>query len=270
MKNTTYVSNQFKQTRDMFASATGMTESISYEEWATLPTDLKAAALFVNFYDQITLAWYKTKGEHTYEEDGVDEAMHICSKLCGLSTKQNDVMKAACGCAITAATFKPAYMFNAIRNAFSSLNYERKSTRSQYQHPDDEITVQGQYFVGSTGDEEDIFACFSNGETMQEGFERKEFWAVIENLDIKAQDAIEKLMDLDDKIRVARNELTKASAAMLKVNPEDTDAYAKAEKRKADRAADLEKRLTAREKFARTNAKLIATLQGNLASFSMA
>lgn len=50
---------EFHNTRNVFINLTGYTEPLSYEEWLEKPDSLKAAYLFVQFYNEITLAWDK-------------------------------------------------------------------------------------------------------------------------------------------------------------------------------------------------------------------
>lgn len=49
---------EFLETKKTFMSVfSGMKFPISYEQWNNLSSDLKAAALYVNFYDYITWTW---------------------------------------------------------------------------------------------------------------------------------------------------------------------------------------------------------------------
>lgn len=49
----------FRDTFNMFLEFTHYTRPLSYEEWKEFPEDRKAALLFVQFYNEITLAWDK-------------------------------------------------------------------------------------------------------------------------------------------------------------------------------------------------------------------
>lgn len=269
MKN---ISSQFKQTRDLFAQFTGISGSISYEDWATKPEDMKAAILFVNFFDQITLAWYKEQGEHTYEEDAVDEAVHICSKLCGRSVKQVrdikdkegnilgvDLSKTDCGCAINKNTFTPAYIFNAMRNAFSSLNYERTLVRSTYRHPDDVKAnlpyCQNQYFKDVNGDEQDIFSTVGDMNTPDVEFERKEFWMAMEDkMSTQTEELLKKLMSMDDKIVEKRHAAAKEQNKV----------------KKAEKLLELKRAEIRRDKYRAAHAKAIMALQNSMNQFANA
>jgi len=140
-----YYVSQFKQTQQMFGNYLGESTQLTYDDWYNAPDDCKAPLLYTNFYDQITLAWYKVGGVHTYEEEAVSEALAMCNFLCGLQVKERGRVSEV---KINRSTFTKSYIYNVMRNAFSSLNYERKATDSTYVHQDAAkrgyITVVGQ------------------------------------------------------------------------------------------------------------------------------
>ena len=70
----------FYQTRDMFKEFIGVDTPLAYSTWMELDPDKKAAALFVNFFDQITLAWYKVKSFYAVDEDGVSTCLQYLQK----------------------------------------------------------------------------------------------------------------------------------------------------------------------------------------------
>lgn len=72
--------NQFKETYNNIATAIGYTKPLSYSEWVQLPDEYKAGALFVQFYEQITLAYLKTKTDAAIEEECVSEVLAYLTK----------------------------------------------------------------------------------------------------------------------------------------------------------------------------------------------
>lgn len=71
----------FYDARNLFIEQTRYTEPLSYEEWKAKPEDLKAALLFVQFFDQITLAWDKANTLNFIEsEEGVETMMQYLQK----------------------------------------------------------------------------------------------------------------------------------------------------------------------------------------------
>lgn len=72
--------NEFAITRELFISYLNYTSPVSYEQWLETADDSKAAVLFVQFYDQITLAWFKLKSIYSTEADGVAEVLQYLQK----------------------------------------------------------------------------------------------------------------------------------------------------------------------------------------------
>lgn len=72
--------NQFIETKNMFENAIGVKYPLTYEGWLAVRDELKAAALYVQFFDEITLAWSKAKSNFTSDEDGVSTVMQYLIK----------------------------------------------------------------------------------------------------------------------------------------------------------------------------------------------
>jgi len=81
MSNST-VRTPFYETRNLFINYLGYSRPLSYDEWKILPSEDKAAALFVQFFEQITYAWYKqdTFLRYSTDEDGVSTALQYLQK----------------------------------------------------------------------------------------------------------------------------------------------------------------------------------------------
>lgn len=87
--------------------------STSYDEWIQLPDDLKAAALFVIFYDKITLVRIKTY-IHTVSDD--DAVSMVCDKLVSITPKIVE----------DARMFSPSFMYTAIKNVLGEPLRQKK------------------------------------------------------------------------------------------------------------------------------------------------
>ena len=76
------VRTPFYETRSLFTNYLGYSKPLSYDEWNTLPSEDKAAALFVQFFDEITYAWYKqdTFLRYSTDEDGVSTVLQYLQK----------------------------------------------------------------------------------------------------------------------------------------------------------------------------------------------
>lgn len=72
--------HEFKEAKERYESAIGKKAPITFDEWFSLPDSHKAAALFINFYNQITLAWTKAKADFTEDEDGLSIIMQYLMK----------------------------------------------------------------------------------------------------------------------------------------------------------------------------------------------
>lgn len=72
--------NQFKETLNRFKPALVELDYSTYWEWMLIPDDLKAVALYVQFYDAVTLAWSKTQKPFIEEEAAVSTLMQYLIK----------------------------------------------------------------------------------------------------------------------------------------------------------------------------------------------
>lgn len=72
--------NQFKETYNNIVDAIGYTEPLSYDDWVALPDEHKVGALFVQFYEQIYLAWLKTRTDAAIQEECVSEVLAYLTK----------------------------------------------------------------------------------------------------------------------------------------------------------------------------------------------
>lgn len=61
--------NEFYETKARYVSATNCEYPLSFESWLELPDDMKAAALYVNFFETIILAYIKSTATCVDEED---------------------------------------------------------------------------------------------------------------------------------------------------------------------------------------------------------
>lgn len=100
--------SDFYVTREMFANYIQYTAPLSYEEWLNTADDLKAAVLYCQFFDQITLAWYKIKTSYSTEADGVAEVLQYLQK--NVEFIKNDAKR-----------FTPAYIYRIVSNCLICL-----------------------------------------------------------------------------------------------------------------------------------------------------
>lgn len=74
------VSNQFYQTRNMFKEACGWEHPLTYDDWMKVSDDMKAAILYIQFFDQVTLAWSRLRTPAAVEEECVSEVLMYLQK----------------------------------------------------------------------------------------------------------------------------------------------------------------------------------------------
>ena len=96
----------FAQTKNMFDAACQhkVDASTTWKEWMNLDPDLRAAALFVIFYQQISLARVKAYAEFVSDEDAVSD---VVTKLLFITPKVE----------ADSALFTPAYIYTVIYKA---------------------------------------------------------------------------------------------------------------------------------------------------------
>ena len=213
--------NQFQMTREMFAEAmTAYQFPMTYEEWMNVPDDYKCAALFINFYDTITLAWQKQKVYFLEDEDAV--SMIIQYLLKNVDKIKEDPKR-----------YKEAYIFTVAARAI--IGFVRPMARQEYYD-----NYQGQYFDTPDGGEKDIFEII---EDKIDRFDQEKFCTIMANLSgeefelamiiISARPLtsreMNKYADVYDKLREAFAEYQEIPESCAKVSDnhtEMTESYA--------------------------------------------
>ena len=119
MANST-VRTPFYETRNLFINYLGYSRPLSYDDWKVLPSEDKAAALFVQFFDQITYAWYKqdTFLRYSTDEDGVSTVLQYLQK--NVSILEKDPKK-----------FTAAYIYRVSYNCLYCLCHDIKIAKER-------------------------------------------------------------------------------------------------------------------------------------------
>ena len=153
--------NQFAKTKEMFANATStFAYPLTYETWMSIPKDYKCAALFVNFYYQIVLAWQKQKTYFLEDEDAVSVIIQYLLK---------NVEKIEAD----ASRFKAAYIFTVSCNAI--IGFTRPMNRQEYYD-----YYQSEYFDDNNGEEKSIFDTIADD---PDSIDKEHFNTIIASLD---------------------------------------------------------------------------------------
>lgn len=179
---------QFHQTKVMFREFSGYTRPLTYDEWMKAPDECKAAILYVQFYDQITLAWMKTKSVYTDINDGVSEVLQYLNK--NVEKIKNDGKR-----------FTPAYIYKVAYNCLSCLSWNDPDLNRRCRVYQNEVSN----IVGYGEDELDLFNTIIDDEDDRDSkFDldgRREYllkatqlWDIVEEMGTKAKIVVAKLL----------------------------------------------------------------------------
>ena len=181
----TYATNEFNETRKLFIESIGYEQPLTYDLWMDIPADLKSAALFVEFYDQITLAWYKTKSFYTEDADGVSTMMQYLQK--NVSVIENDRER-----------FSPAYIYRVAYNCLYCICHDIKKDRDRYENETSNI-------VHNDGEELDLFDTVKQDSDFLQMILKDNFWQECYKLGPKVEKVINYLLNDGSKLGINKS-----------------------------------------------------------------
>lgn len=166
----------FKAAYNLFRNSLHYEGPITWEEWVACSQDTKSAWLYCQFYDQITLAWYKAKCLYGEDEEGVETVLQYLEKNVKLiESKKNK--------------FTSAYIYRVAYNCLYCICHDRKIDQDRY------ALEMSNIVSTSDGDEVDLFdTVTSNVEDIMYDQAKDEFWKIIDGLDEKGQKFIERIL----------------------------------------------------------------------------
>lgn len=180
--------NQFKETFNLFKASLTVESYSNYDEWVLIPDNLKAVALYVVFYEQITLAWMKTRKPFMEEETAISTLMQYLLK--NVPIIESDEKR-----------FTPAYLYKVAFNAFYPLGKIKRDI-SEFEHrasPYMTVNVQMldlDYEPDNPQYRESAFIDLRVDTTeISTLIEREEFWKLIESTDMDTKEVIECLIN---------------------------------------------------------------------------
>ena len=175
---------QFQQAKIRFREFADYEKPLTYEEWMEAPDECKAAILYVQFYDQITLAWNKTHSVYSDINDGVSEVLQYLNK--NVEKIKADKRR-----------FTPAYIYKVAYNCLYCLCRDMNRYRRVYDNECSNI-------VGYGEDELDLFDTLVDEEKSEAQFETDKalaylatstkFWDIIESMGTKTKLVVAKLL----------------------------------------------------------------------------
>ena len=157
-----------------------------------IPHNLKAAALYVNFYQEITLAWKKYQLPHIEEETAVSTVIQYLIK--NVDIIENDKRR-----------YTPNYIYQLAKNAIYPLgriqcNIEYYRRRCSWYDSDDAIFTL--WTLGDMGDNNFEPWCsekvVDNTDVLDQVIERgysDAFWEVVRNLNDEESDLIDRIVN---------------------------------------------------------------------------
>lgn len=179
---------QFFQTKVRFREFSNYEKPLTYEEWMAAPDECKAAILYVQFYDQITLAWMKTKSTYTDINDGVSEVLQYLNK-------NVEKIKA------DGKRFTPNYIYKVAYNCLSCLSWNDPALNIRcrtYQNECSNLVSYGEdeldLFDTIIEDEDDRDSKFDLDGSRAYLSNATKMWDIVEDMGQKAKLVVAKLL----------------------------------------------------------------------------
>lgn len=181
----------FYATKDMFTNYLSFDKPLSYDEWLATADDNKAAVLFVQFFDQITLAWYKLKTDAAIEEECVEVVLQYLMKNVPILVENP-------------ARFSPKYIYKICYNCIYCKSIDpykgQTAKTSWYNNTTSQYVQCGE----DTLDLFDLASDDSEDADAENVINRERFWAIIEDMGSDTLSVVAKL--LGDTSRTKRSE----------------------------------------------------------------
>lgn len=153
----------FYETYRMYRNYLGYTEPYSYRQWMRLPDNHKVAALYVQFYREITLAWSKVLTKWSIEEEGVETINQYL-------TKNAEKIK------LDKKRFTPQYIYKVARMCLYCVCIDPTPTKQRYMNETPETFNVGE-------DEVSWFDLLGTASDFQESVEAEELRDFIDSLE---------------------------------------------------------------------------------------
>ena len=152
----------FYDTKKFFKQQLGYTRPLSFDEWNNSKDDLKAAILYVQYFEQISLAWNKVKSFYTPEEDGVYCMMQYLMKNVPIIVNNPK-------------RFTPNYIYRVAFNCLYCICHDIKRDRERYENETSNLIQHG-------GEVLDLFDTVCDNCDMASQVCNRDMWRSICNL----------------------------------------------------------------------------------------
>lgn len=180
--------SQFRITRNLYMEYLHDFEfPLTYEAWLNADDEYKAVLLFVNFFNEIELAWYKERYSYgpALEEDAVSEVNQYLMKNVAL-IKENP------------KRFTPGYIYRVAANCISCVGASQTNINQYKLEMSNEVVADDGIvnLFDLTPSEDDTFEVQQAKEAV---------WEIIAKMGPKAEKVANKLINPDDSLAVSRN-----------------------------------------------------------------
>lgn len=210
--------SEFYATRSILRESTHYTSPLSFEEWKSKPDSLKAGLLFVQFFDEITLAWIKADSwEIGDPAEGVSTVLQYLEKQVrqiqyfqsdNLDKKANAEFRRLHPDKVTPierriiesnpSKFSAGYIYQTAYNCLYCIcGHDRKRDKERIENETSAIVMYD-------GEELNLFDTHADDRGSAENqseansFEQ-EFWSVIEDAGLPAEKVMRYLLSQDEK-----------------------------------------------------------------------
>ena len=160
-------SSEFYKTYLLYREYIGYKKEYSYRKWCSLPEEYKVAALYVQFYNEITLAWYKTKTQWSLEIEGVEIINQYLTK--NVEKIMNDKKR-----------FSPRYIYKVAYNCLFCLCIDPTKNKERWEKEESNIK-------NSDGEEFDLFDTFCDHKSIEGEIKQAQLAEFIDSLDEELQ-----------------------------------------------------------------------------------
>ena len=182
------MNNEFTETKKLFQTVLNYdnTKPLTYDRWLAIPDDQKSAVLYLAFYEQITLAWEKTKSFYTPTSDGVSIVLQYLEKNVSIIQKHPE-------------RFTSSYIYRVAYNCLYCECHDKLILKRAYEHEvPEEITVHTN--DGEAFSYYDVYYNDRDNVDIQiDGYEKdcqlEIFWNAIEQ-DISTTVLVEKFLEI--------------------------------------------------------------------------
>lgn len=178
--------SEFRDTRNLYLSAipSEFQFPLTYEAWLNADDEYKAVLLFVNFFNEIELAWYKERYSYVLEVDAVETVIEYL-------IKNVEKIKAE------PKRFTPGYIYRVASNCIYCLHEPQVAIDRNNLEVSNEVSV---------GD--DVVNLFDLAPSEDDTYEVKQakeaIWDIIDRMDPKARKVINQLINPDDSLSKTR------------------------------------------------------------------